>query len=571
MLARLRWLLAGLALVWGATCAGLTAYHLSHAGRVGAPLDLPSGIVRTIVPGLAAERAGILAGDRVLLGRMPAADAASMLHEQDPVANRAFSVPIERNGRILSLTLLPGPETRTWSLLNDVLSITIAIPLSIIAAWVIAVGRGGAALGVYLLALGPAWGPVAGISDALIGPVLGASLTLIVASFAGMVIVAIRAAQDPISRRARVFEGAIVASAVAVAALAIVQTLTFERFISLSARDFVTGYAAATLAVAALLLGRKTVQLPDQRRRLGWFWAGASGIGIGQMLYFTPLVNPKTVTWLPVLLDTSILAGVIALGYAVAKHHVVDLRFVLNRAAVYGALSTAVVAVLTLVDWLAGSILSASRLALPIDIVAALVLGFSMQHVQRRVEEFVDRVLFRARRRAQMRLDRVAAGLETTEDERIVAPALVDEPAEALALGSAALFVRVGDGAYTPDRTLGWDDGVPSIHARDPFLLHVAGAPGAFRLDASPPLPFAPDSGDAIPRVAVPIRFRGILAAFAVYGLHAGGADLDVDEIAILERLAKSASYALDRADAARMREINAELRAALAAAMAAG
>ena len=245
--------------------------------------------------------------------------------------------------------------------------------------------------------------------------------------------------------------------------------------------------------------------------------------------------------------------------------------FLLHRALVYGALLLLIAALLAAIDWLGTTVLHSGRAALAFEAAAALVIGFRLAALAAATTRGIDRVFFPARYRSARRLERVAAGLRESDDEAVLAPALVDEVVASFDLASAALFVRVGDGAFVPDLTVGWEDGTPSVPPRDPFLLHVAGARGAFALDRVEALRGAPAGGALRPRVVLPIRSRDGLAAFAVYGARRNGAALDPDAVALLDELARAAAVACDRAEAARMRAINAELRAALAAAMAAG
>ena len=245
--------------------------------------------------------------------------------------------------------------------------------------------------------------------------------------------------------------------------------------------------------------------------------------------------------------------------------------FVLHRTLVYGAMLAVVAALLAAVDWLATTFSHSAPLALAGEAVVALVIGFRLGALYDAVARGVDRVFFPRRYRTARRLERVAAGLRESDDEAILAPALVDEVVGAFDLASAALFVRVGDGAFAPDLAAGWDAAIPSVPPRDAFLLQVAGSDGVFALERADMLRGAPVDGAARPRVALPIRARDGLAAFAIYGARRGGAPLDRDALALLESLASGAAVACDRAEAARMRAINAELRAALAAAMAAG
>jgi hypothetical protein len=59
----------------------------------------------------------------------------------------------------------------------------------------------------------------------------------------------------------------------------------------------------------------------------------------------------------------------------------------------------------------------------------------------------------------------------------------------------------------------------------------------------------------AIYTLAVPVTVRHELVSFTLYGAHANGAQLDPEEAAMLEDLAREASRAYDHVEAVRTRE----------------
>jgi hypothetical protein len=59
----------------------------------------------------------------------------------------------------------------------------------------------------------------------------------------------------------------------------------------------------------------------------------------------------------------------------------------------------------------------------------------------------------------------------------------------------------------------------------------------------------------AIYTLAVPVTVRHELVSFTLYGAHTNGAQLDPDEVVLLEDLASEASRAYDHVEAVRVRE----------------
>ena len=68
----------------------------------------------------------------------------------------------------------------------------------------------------------------------------------------------------------------------------------------------------------------------------------------------------------------------------------------------------------------------------------------------------------------------------------------------------------------------------------------------------------------AIYTLAVPVTVRHELVSFTLYGAHANGAQLDPEEVELLEELAREASRAYDHVEAVRARERYAQLAAPL-------
>ena len=62
--------------------------------------------------------------------------------------------------------------------------------------------------------------------------------------------------------------------------------------------------------------------------------------------------------------------------------------------------------------------------------------------------------------------------------------------------------------------------------------------------------------------LAVPVTVRHELISFTLYGTHANGAQLDPEEVALLEELAREAARAYDHVEAQRARARYAQLAA---------
>ena len=241
----------------------------------------------------------------------------------------------------------------------------------------------------------------------------------------------------------------------------------------------------------------------------------------------------------------------ITVAYAIVRHRVFDVRFVLGRAVVYGLITTAVVVFVALIDFVAGKLLAETHLAAVGEVGAAIVLGLSLNSMHKRAEHTVDTMLFRSRRRAGKRLERVGSGLLHAESPDAVTQAIVSEPLEAFALLSSAVLRRNGDGSFVRAAALGWEGASnETLDARMPVVLQLSATntPLAVTDGLWPPGLLPP--GSRRPAYALPISIRGRLDTIAFFGAHASGEDLDPDELHILTQLLAAAGFAYDHLEA---------------------
>jgi hypothetical protein len=246
-------------------------------------------------------------------------------------------------------------------------------------------------------------------------------------------------------------------------------------------------------------------------------------------------------------------------AYAVLKHHVLDVNFVISRALVLGTLTTVLVGAFALVDWFFSKAVEQQRLAFYAEVVVALGFGFGLNSLHRRVDAFTDRVLFHRRHLAEARLERIALGISHAVSIAAIDAALVEEPAAAFQLTSAAIFRKQDGNAFLRAAAVGWssDTGI-TLQPDDPVVLHMQGERAPLRLRDLGRYPDYFPNHAAAPIIAFPLLVRHQLEGLAVYGAHISGEDIDPDETRILERLSKSAAAAYDHLEAeAARREVS--------------
>ncbi len=99
----------------------------------------------------------------------------------------------------------------------------------------------------------------------------------------------------------------------------------------------------------------------------------------------------------------------IVLTYVALNRRLLDIGFVLNRAAVFALVSTMLIAAFVIVEWIANEWWSANHTTSAIaGMLVALALGLSMRYIHTFADRFVDRVLFRKRYEDEAALRRFA-------------------------------------------------------------------------------------------------------------------------------------------------------------------
>lgn len=303
----------------------------------------------------------------------------------------------------------------------------------------------------------------------------------------------------------------------------------------------------------------------ESRQRIKWVLVGCliglPAYAVGGVFDLTS-VFPTPPYWVICTLLSLNLLIPTALAYAVIRHRVIDVTFVISRALVYAVLTSILIVAFALVDWLIGRQLQSSGLAVVVEVGITIAFAFWLNAIHNRVDRFVDRTLFHARHLAERRLERVAHALPHARSDDLVGEFLVREPADALGLESAALFRRAGDDRFIRETAVGWPLGTASaIDASDALVLHLESEQAPIPVHEVRWQRDDVPRGAAHPQLAVPIVVRRRLLGFALYSGHTGGVALDPDEIAIIGNLMTGASAAYDHLDAEAMRREAAALR----------
>jgi hypothetical protein len=315
----------------------------------------------------------------------------------------------------------------------------------------------------------------------------------------------------------------------------------------------------ATFVVATLILiQRYKHATPQMRQRFGFLTLGLIVSFIAYAVYFMPWISRPVAE----IIGFGVVIMPISVMYAVLKHRVIDVNFVLNRALVYGILSVFVIVFISLLDWFAGHVISGERLATGVELLLTIGVGFLLDRINRWISNGVDFVFFRDRRAREDYLRRAARALPYATDEAAVTDSLVQVPVDALRLSAAALYRRSNDGdrfegiatsANTEVAPPGFDGNhlLVRMLQSDEHRVWLDELRG--HLDREQAKHYV---------LAVPVTVRHELVSFTLYGPHRNGSQLDPDEIDLLEDLAREASRAYDHIEAVRLRDRYAKLTA---------
>lgn len=301
----------------------------------------------------------------------------------------------------------------------------------------------------------------------------------------------------------------------------------------------------ATTGIAIVLIARLVLTRGEVRSRVAW-----ASIAI---LLGTVIVNVRP------LLPTEYQGGVsgvltmltpIALMYAIVKRRIIDIRFFISRGVVYATLTAIVVASIGLLDYATTTLLARARVAMAIEALVTVALGFTLNSAHRRIENLVDSLIFRKKHEAQHYLNRLGKTLLRALHEETIDRALVHDPYEKLGLTMAALFRAEGasfalscaaGSSHPTAQNFDSDHDLVRFLLTERTPLHVHELRSAIAAQLR--------ENDIDPAVVIPIFQGDELTAFALYGLHCNGTSLDRDEIETLERLCYAGAQAYTRVE----------------------
>ncbi len=509
----------------------------------------------SVVPGSLAEHSGIRAGDVVDLRSMTP-QARYWLRNEWLVAT-PIALPIVRNGVTRSITVTPGPYTQTaffntWQVLfawafwlGSAFSLFVAAILMWRRPENVEVRT--LALTLILIQLGENLFPING----WLTPWVALDVTLnVVAQFGFMAGVALFARYALLFGRPLSFTRRVLTALTYVAAAlsAVIWTGAAQGGYGPGGAIGIIGLWLGTLdlhawfashplpqliavvgpAAMALLCAVLAVRASSGAERSRVAWATGSlavlylfGIATIQS-YLT--ANVIAYYW---ILNAAWFIAPLGLMYALLSRRLLDVGFVLNRAAVFTGVSLLVVGAFTLVEWaLGGWLHTAGRVAnIAVSAAIALGLGLSLHQIHARVDRFVDNVFFRRRHEDEHALRRFAQEVAFITDAGIV-------------LERAKETLLQHTGASLADFSIYDGTRYGSVDENDAALVALRASHEALELH----LVKTKLSGE----FAYPMLARGRLVGVLVLGAKINGETYAPDESAAVAQVAHGVGVALD-------------------------
>lgn len=320
------------------------------------------------------------------------------------------------------------------------------------------------------------------------------------------------------------------------------------------------------LALAALTTTYVLTKSSDRHRIVPVLIAFAAYVAFTMThnVYSAFFTNANVTAIHYILIAFSMAALAVAVAHGIVTHRVFDASFAISRTLVYTVLTSFMVGVFVLVDFVSSKLLDRFQITAAIEAVVALAFGIWLNALHANIDRLLDSVLFRRRHQAEARLERVGRALPHAKSVTFIDEALAIETCDALGLASAALFRHDQGPEFVRVLSRGWNPGqLCSLAADDHLVIHLSSELQSLDLaQVRWPHEDVPH-GVGQPMLAVPLCVRHELIGFVLYGAHVAGEAIDPDERRTLTRLADAAAAAYEhiqaQALASQLRDLQAE------------
>lgn len=316
-------------------------------------------------------------------------------------------------------------------------------------------------------------------------------------------------------------------------------------------------YNAQIILSACLLLVAACVSLgaakPRERNRVGIVFAGIMVGGVGYALNM--LGNSLGLNFTLFILYTCLSVVIIslALTYAILRHRVFDVTFILNRTLVYAITSALLLVIFAALEFAAERYLTQLThiASVIVEFVIALTVIVCARAMHSRVDGFVDSVLFRTRHQQEVALRRFATTVQFYTDQSPLVRDAVDILQRYGSVTGAAIYLS---GAGALERVASsWDGSSQVIDAND--LAYVELRAHRQPLDLH-------GVTTALPGARLyPMTLSGRLVGAVAIGERHGAEEMPPDIDESIARVAESIAISIAAIETDAVRQENARLQ----------
>ncbi len=505
----------------------------------------------------------IYRGDRVRIDRIKAADRKpGIAGRAETYDNPIRFLPIERRGGERVLRLVSHPESVEVRF-TDMLRIVLCIIAAMLGAMLFIVRPSIATAAFFVFAVAaidaPAtyldtivpqpWRPVLPwITDTIRGAVRPALLLFALCLIDG----------DADAPRERAFAWAVAAMAIGLGTLnACAQWALNYGAVPAEKLDLMfrqASYAVSAVTVIAFAIAFVRARVND-RHRIGWIAVAFLFAGLTRLASDT-LFPGKIAFWENSLLVSASIVPIAAIWIAVIRHQFFNVDFVVNRALVYFALSSAFVISFGIIEEVATYVFyNNTDLAYVVISILFTGVGLVTSRVYDLLQHVVDRFIFRDRMAQRQALEFIAGYILDAETVDDVYRALLQDAAHALQLSFGGILARQPDGGYQLAQSWNWPaDFSFKLGPNDEVTRAIARTRGALTFSGKDTRMIQQSFPNERLTFAAPLFFDRAVSGIVVYGHNVSGLDLDPDEREHLVRVVAHASIALNTIELNRYR-----------------
>lgn len=227
--------------------------------------------------------------------------------------------------------------------------------------------------------------------------------------------------------------------------------------------------SSSYLVPALMLVAGYQRAIGADRLRIRWMLAGGIAWALSILLQNTPFLGNTASNILAVLLQ---IGALFTFLYAVLMLRVVDISVVIDRALVYGLITTLVVGIVAAMNSLALRETLTPGAGIVLQIIVPLALGILLERVRTYANLFVERVFFRGRYQSEQALKTFAqhAG-HIVSAAKLLETTIAQLRAQ---IGTPAVAVYTpGESGFHRIRSDGGADFPPTLDIDDPALVAV--------------------------------------------------------------------------------------------------